>query len=86
MAKYTVVVGKSATKELEKLPSTVVKKLVLTIVSLEENPRPKGCKKLQGFENLWRIRVGNYRIIYAIEDVIMLVDVRKIGHRKDIYE
>jgi mRNA interferase RelE/StbE len=86
MATYTVVVGKTATKELEKLPTPVVKKIVPAIVSLEENPSPKGCKKLQGFENLWRIRVGNYRIIYAIEDVIMLVDVRKIGHRKDIYE
>ena len=86
MAKYNVVVGKTAAKELERLPSGVVKKLVSAIISLEENPRPNGCKKLQGFENLWRVRVGNYRIIYAIEDIIMLVDVRKIGHRKDVYE
>jgi mRNA interferase RelE/StbE len=43
-------------------------------------------KKLKGHKNLWRVRVGDYRIIYAIEEVILLVDVREIGHRKDIYD
>lgn len=86
MAKYTVVVGKTAAKELEKLPPTIIQKLIFILIALEEDPRPKGCKKLQGFKDLWRIRVGAYRMIYAIEDVILLVDVRKIGHRKDIYQ
>ena len=45
-----------------------------------------GCKKLKGYKNLWRVRVGDYRLIYAIEEVIMLVDVREIGHCKDIYD
>ena len=49
-------------------------------------PRPAGSKKLQGAsENLWRIRTGDYRIIYAIEDTIKIIEIRKIGHRKDIY-
>ena len=52
---------------------------------LEENPRPEGCKKLKGFKNLWRIRIGNYRAIYSIEEIVLLVDVRDIGNRKDIY-
>jgi len=57
------------------------------IDALEENPRPSGCKKLKdATENLWRIRVGDYRIIYVIADEVKIVDVRKVGHRKDIYE
>ncbi|MGZ8554074.1 MAG: type II toxin-antitoxin system RelE family toxin [Chitinophagaceae bacterium] len=47
---------------------------------MEENPRPAGCKKVKGYPNLWRARVGDYRIIYAIEDIILLIDVREIGH------
>lgn len=54
---------------------------------LSENPRPQGSKKLVGQnENLWRVRVGDYRVIYLIEDKIKVVEVRKAGHRKDIYE
>jgi len=54
---------------------------------LAENPRPAGCKKLKGtHEDLWRIRIGNYRVIYTINDTIQIIDIQKIGHRKDIYE
>jgi len=57
------------------------------IDNLKENPRPVGCKKLKGeTDYLWRVRVGNYRIIYTIEDVIKVIEIRKVGHRKDIYE
>jgi mRNA interferase RelE/StbE len=86
MSKYNVLLTKSAEKELYRLPQTVIKKLVATIGALADNPRPVGCKKLKGFKNLWRIRIGNYRIIYAIEEVILLVEVRAIGDRKDIYD
>lgn len=55
------------------------------IQELEENPRPFGLKKLVAEENLYRIRVGDYRIIYQIQDKILLILVIKIGHRKDIY-
>jgi len=58
---------------------------VSALKGLEENPRPEGCKKLKGFKNLWRIRIGNYRAIYSIEEIVLLVDVRDIGNRKDIY-
>jgi mRNA interferase RelE/StbE len=86
MNRYTVVLTKTAEKELHNLPKKVIGKIVTELKGLEENPRPHGCKKLKGFKNLWRIRVGDYRIIYAIEDVILLVDVREIGGRKDIYD
>ncbi|MBA2328369.1 MAG: type II toxin-antitoxin system RelE/ParE family toxin [Flavisolibacter sp.] len=85
MKRYTVVVTQSAEKELQKLPVRMIEMIVGVLKSLEENPRPPGHKKLKGYKNLWRARVGNYRIIYAIDDIILLVDVREIGHRKDIY-
>jgi mRNA interferase RelE/StbE len=85
MNRYAVVLTQTAEKELQKLPSRIIEKIIAVLKSLEENPRPAGCKKLKGYKNLWRARMGDYRIIYAIEDVIMLIDVREIGHRKDIY-
>jgi mRNA interferase RelE/StbE len=83
---YSVVVGKSANKELQELPNIIVSRLISLIKSLSINPRPIGCKKLKGNQNLWRVRSGDYRIIYSIDDAIKIVDVRKIGHRKEIYE
>ena len=83
---YKVVVSKSAEKGLSGLPNQIVERIVIILQSLEQNPRPAGCKKLKGFRNLWRVRVGDYRIIYSIDDVVLLVDVREIGNRKDIYK
>jgi len=85
MKKYTVVLTRTAEKELYNLPQSVIVKIVTALKLLEDEPRPSGCKKLKGYKNLWRIRIGDYRVIYAIEDVILLVDVREIGNRKDIY-
>jgi mRNA interferase RelE/StbE len=83
---YRIIFRKKAAKELQKLPSTALKKAVKAIDDLSENPRPNGSKKLKASdENLWRIRVGDYRVIYLIEDTIKIVEVRRIGHRKDIY-
>ena len=86
MKNYTVVLSKSAEKDLSKFSAQVASKIIPAIQNLQYNPRPNGCKKLKGFVNLWRIRIGNYRVIYAIEDVIFLVDIRAIGDRKDIYK
>jgi mRNA interferase RelE/StbE len=86
MKQYTVVVSQTAEKELQRLPSRTIEKIIALLKSLQDNPRPGGCKKLKGYKNLWRARVGDYRIIYAIDDVILLVDVREVGHRKDIYD
>lgn len=86
MKRYLVVLTQTAEKELRRLPSKVIEKIIALLKSMEENPRPTGCKKLKGYKNLWRVPIGDYRLIYAIEEVIMLVDVREIGHRKDIYD
>ena len=86
MKRYTVVFSKRAEKDIHKLPAFAVEKIIPAIISLEANPRPHGCKKLKGYTDLWRKRIGDYRVIYAIEDVILLVDIREIGNRKDIYQ
>jgi mRNA interferase RelE/StbE len=79
-------IGRSATKELESLPEGVVLRVATKIDSLAEQPRPAGCKKLRGADDLWRVRVGDYRIIYAIDDTLSVVEIRVIRHRKDAYE
>ncbi len=86
MKRYNVVFSKSAEKDIERLPANAVEKIIPVIISLEEDPRPPACKKLKGYTDLWRIRIGNYRVIYAIEDKILVVDVREVGDRKNIYK
>lgn len=84
---YQIRFKKKAQKELQSLPKSIIKIVVASIDNLSSNPRPRGSKKLRGSkENLWRIRIGNYRIIYLIEDTIKILVIRKIGHRKDIYK
>lgn len=82
---YKVTVKKSAAKAIAQLPKSINNRLIPQIKQLGEDPRPSGAKKLRGAEDLWRIRVGDYRVIYSIEDTIMIVDVIQVAHRKDIY-
>ncbi|MFN0200327.1 MAG: type II toxin-antitoxin system RelE family toxin [Bacteroidia bacterium] len=84
---YKVTVSRSAEKELSKIPKGIVNRIGTAIESLMENPRPTGSKKLKGTdENLWRIRIGDYRVVYDIEDSIRIIDIKKVGHGKDIYQ
>ena len=84
---YRIVIKKSAAKELESLPSKILPAVTKAILNLSHQPRPTGCKKLKGrFGDLWRIRIGDYRVIYSIDDVVRIIDVQKVGHRKDIYD
>jgi mRNA interferase RelE/StbE len=68
MADYEVTFARAARKELEALPNFLIQRIFLKIESLRETHRPPGCRKLQGADNLWRIRIGDYRVIYAIYD------------------
>ena len=87
MPEYKITFKSSAHKELERLPKPAVRKIVIAIGQLAENPKPMGVKKLKdSSEDLYRIRVGDYRVIYAINDGIRIINVRRIGHRKDIYK
>lgn len=83
---HEVRIGRSAAKEFESLPDQVIERVATKIESLTQQPRPTGCKKLRGADNLWRVRVGDYRIIYAVDDTLSIVEIRVIRHRKDVYE
>ena len=85
MPKYTAVLSKKAQKQLDKFSDNIAEPIMDAIAGLEENPRPPGCKKLKGRDG-YRIRTGNYRIIYDIFDSELIVDIITLGHRKDIYE
>ena len=86
MAKYELRIKKSAAKELEAVSRKADRqRLVQRIHSLADNPRPPGCKKLSG-ANKYRIRQGNYRIVYSIEDEKLVVYVVKVGDRKSVYK
>jgi mRNA interferase RelE/StbE len=84
MASYRIELKKSAAKEIERLPSVVLKRIIEKIESLATNPRPQGCKKLSG-EEKYRVRVGQYRILYEIMDEVLIVYVVKVSHRKEVY-
>ena len=83
---YLIEFKTSAQKELSKLHVTDYEKLVKTIFKLSEDPRPTGCKKLQGAKHLYRIRVGNFRVIYEIKDAVLTIVIIKVGDRKNIYK
>jgi len=85
MASYSIEIKKSAAKEISKLPNKEIHRIVKKIQALSQEPRPDGCKKLSGDEK-YRIRVGHYRILYSIEDDVLVVYIVKVGHRKNIYE
>lgn len=83
--KYSLVYKKSAADELLKLPTDIAYRIKSAIDGLIENPRPSGCKKLKGFENSYRIRIGSYRVIYTISDTVLIITIIKIAHRKSAY-
>jgi mRNA interferase RelE/StbE len=82
---YEVAFTKRAAKELRKLGHQARERIAPKIDALAEDPRPHGCKKLSGEEDLWRIRVGDYRVLYQIRDDELLVLIVGVGHRSDIY-
>ena len=84
MAGFELFFKESVWKDLKKIPKSDLKKILSRVEELGNNPRPTGCEKLTGLE-LYRIRQGNYRIVYSIQDDELTIWVIKVGHRKDIY-
>jgi mRNA interferase RelE/StbE len=82
---YKLEILPSAKRVLSILPKKIQKQIDRVIVSLSENPRPHGVKKLQGKTDYYRIRSGDYRIVYQIKDDVLTILIIRIGHRKDIY-
>jgi mRNA interferase RelE/StbE len=83
---YEILLKPAAQRQLKKLPGAVQRELVALIERLSQDPRPPGCKKLKGRQSQYRVRLGDYRVIYSIEEMALVVRIIKVGHRRDIYE
>jgi mRNA interferase RelE/StbE len=84
--KYSLYIKQSAQKELNVLDNSLFARVDRRILALANNPRPAGCKKLSGYKDLWRIRVGDYRVIFRIDDFGKIVTVMHVAHRREAYE
>ena len=82
---YRIVVTAEARRNLLALPKDVLRRVDACIFALARMPRPRRTKKMRGAPDLWRVRVGDYRVIYAIEDEKLLIVVIRVGHRRDVY-
>jgi mRNA interferase RelE/StbE len=82
---YRVLLERSAERDLGRLSSRVHDRVIAALQELAANPRPPGCRKLVGSKNDWRIRVGDYRVIYEIADSVREVRVNRVRHRREVY-
>jgi mRNA interferase RelE/StbE len=82
---YTVEIRPAAERQIKKLTTVVQERIIERLEELELDPRPLGVKKLSGIDNLYRLRVGEYRIVYEIQDAVLLVLVVAVAHRREIY-
>jgi mRNA interferase RelE/StbE len=86
VGKYSLEIKPSAGKELDALDNALFARIDRKILSLAENPRPPGCKKLRGYKDQWRIRVGDWRVLYIVDDDARRVSVTRVAHRREVYE
>jgi len=82
---YDVILAPPAEKSLDRLPRKQRVRILDALEELRDDPRPPGVKKLKGADNLWRFRVGDYRVVYTIRDDELVVLVVRVAHRKDVY-
>ncbi|WP_026529526.1 type II toxin-antitoxin system RelE family toxin [Haematomicrobium sanguinis] len=83
--KYRVEFTAAAAKQLRKLDAGIRRRIESSLGKLRDNPRPAGVKKLSGADNSWRIRIGDYRVIYEIHDEVITVLVLRVAHRREVY-
>ena len=86
MSCYRISLTASAEKELRRLPTKMIARIMPRLEHLSTNPRPPGCKKLRGGDSEWRVRAGDYRVVYEIDDRAKTVDVTRIAHRREVCE
>jgi mRNA interferase RelE/StbE len=86
VVKYSLEIKPSAQRELDALDDRLFLRIDRKILALANNPRPAGCKKLKGYKDQWRIRVGDWRVLYIINDAAKLASVTRIAHRREVYE
>ena len=83
--KYTIIYRGSVKREMRRLDAVAARRVDAAILALADNPRPPGCVKLSGPSDLWRIRVGDYRVVYEIRDRQLIVVIVGIAHRREVY-
>jgi mRNA interferase RelE/StbE len=83
--RYAVQVRPAALRQLRKLPRDALRRIQAATEALRDEPRPEGAAKLAGARDLWRIRVGDFRVVYVIADDVLVVTVVRIGHRREVY-
>jgi len=83
---HRIEVSPAAARQLRKIDRRVLPRIAEKTDSLATEPRPHGCEKLSGYENLYRVRVGDYRILYGVEDRLVMIAVLKVGSRAEVYE
>ena len=86
MAEYSITFARSARRELEALDSSIILRILSKIETLAVYPRPPGSRKLSGEKHLWRIRIGDYRVIYSVLDKERRIDITAVRHRRDAYD
>jgi len=82
---YEVYLERSAENDLKRLPTSTFDRIVHQIKTLAENPRPSGCHKLAGSKNDWRIRIGDFRVLYEIDEKAKAVRIMRVRHRREVY-
>lgn len=82
---YEVLLERRAERDLRRLSAEIFHRVVAEIKELAQTPRPPGCRKLTGSENDYRVRVGDYRILYEINDEDRMVRILRVGHRREVY-
>lgn len=84
-SRYEVVFDSRAGKEIGKLDKPVARRVYSAVMTLAEEPRPDGCRRLSGYPGLWRIRVGDHRVVYSIDDGQLVVVALRVAHRREVY-
>ena len=83
---YKIKLSRKAQKDLLLIDNVYYKPIQSKIMQLSQNPRPSGCKKLFGYEDLYRIKYADYRIIYHIADIVQIINIVRVKHRKEVYK
>ena len=85
MPPYDVSFRRSAERDMRKLDVRLQSRVLRAVERLAQDPRPDGCRKLQGSDDAYRLRVGDYRVIYTVDDAVLIVAVERVRHRRDVY-
>ena len=85
MARYEIEISRTAERQMRRLPRADQTHVARTMLALADDPFPRGVRKLAGYDDVFRVRTGRYRILYSVSDRALVIVVLKVGHRKDVY-